>query len=149
LDRPRVITHPDDEPLELEFRDGHYYLWAYCFRMNRVYPYRLDAIVEDSLEILPKRAEGRWQPKMVDVQYRVSPKIGARGVSLRFPEVMTIEPQADGSVIVTARAYSDFQAIQEILRYGEQAEILGPDQLRAKMRRVVEQMAGLYGRVVE
>ncbi|MDE3091438.1 MAG: WYL domain-containing protein, partial [Chloroflexota bacterium] len=147
-DRPQIISHPDDEPLELEFRDGHYYLWAYCYKMNKVYPFRVDMIVADSAQMLPKRAEGRWQRQAIHFQYWLSPKIAARGPSPRFPE-MDWEPQADGSMIVTAQAYSDFQAIQEILRYGEQAEIISPDALRAKMRRVVEQMAVLYGRVVE
>ena len=147
-DRPQIIAHPDDEPLELEFREGHYYLWAYCYKMNKVYPFRVDMIVADSAQMLPKRAEGRWRRQTVHFQYWLSPKLAARGPSPRFPE-MDWEPQADGSMIVTAQAYSDFQAIQEILRYGEQAEIIGPDTLRAKMRRVVEQMAELYSRVVE
>jgi predicted DNA-binding transcriptional regulator YafY len=60
-----------------------------------------------------------------------------------------LEKSLKGGVIVTASASSEFQAIQEILRYGEQAEILSPDSLRAKMRRVVEQMALLYSRTVE
>lgn len=146
-DRPKIITHPDDEPIEMVFEDGHYYLWAYCYKMNKVYPYRVDMIVPGSVETLPKRAEGRWQRQTIHFQYWLSPKIAARGVSPRFPD-MDFEPQPDGSVIVTAQAYSDFYAIQGILHYGEQAEILSPDALRAKMRRVVEQMAAMYGRVI-
>jgi predicted DNA-binding transcriptional regulator YafY len=148
LDRPQVIPHPDDEPVKLEFYDGHIYLWAYCYKMDRIFDFRVDMIVADSVRILPKRAERRWQRKMIDFQYRLSPKLAARGVTPRFPEIVSYEPQSDGSMIVTARDYSDFWIIREILRYGEQAEIIGPDSLRAKMRRVVEQMAELYGRVV-
>ncbi len=149
-DRPQIIPHPDDEPLELEFRDGHYYLWAYCYKMNRVYPFRVDMIVADSVQMLPKRAEGRWKRQTVHFQYWLSPRIAERGVSPRFPEMdIETEKSSRGGVIVTAEAYSDFQAIQEILRYGEQAEILSPDTLRGKMRRVVIQMMELYGRVVE
>ena len=148
-DRPQIISHPDDEPQTIEFRDGHYYLVAYCHKMSCIYDFRLDMIVPDSVEILPKRAEGRWERKMVHFQYRLAPKLAARGISPRFPKIDAWEPQADGSMIVTAQAYSDFQAIQEILRYGEQAEILSPDTLCAKMRRVVEQMMELYSRAVE
>lgn len=145
--RPQVITHPDDEPIEIVFEDGHYYLWAYCYKMNKTYPFRVDMIVPDSVEILPKRAEGRWQRQTIHFKYWLSPKIAARGVSPRFPD-MDYDIRSDGSVIVTAQAYSDFYAIQGILRYGEHAEILSPDWLRAKMRRVVQQMGELYSRAV-
>jgi predicted DNA-binding transcriptional regulator YafY len=146
LDRPRVIDHPDDEPLALEFRDGHYYLTAYCFKRNTIFDYRLDQIVEGSMQILPDRAIGGWQREMVGFQYRLLPKLARRGASLRFPEIVSYDPQKDGSLIVTARAYSEFDIIREILRYGEQAEIVGPLPLRAKMKRVVEQMCALYSR---
>lgn len=149
-DRPKIITHPDDEPIDLYFDDGHYYLWTYCYKMARMYKFRLDMIVPGSIEILPKRAEGRWKPQMLPFQYWLSPKIAERGISPRFPDMDIETDKSDrGGVIITAQAYNEFEAIQGILRYGEQAEILGPDSLRAKMRRVVEQMAGLYGRVVE
>lgn len=148
-DRPQIILHPDDEPLELEFRDGHYYLWSYCYKMNKVYPFRVDMIVANSVQMLSKRAEGRWKRQTVHFQYWLSPKIAERGVSPRFPEMdIETEKGGRGGVIVTADAYSDFQAIQETLRYGEQAEIISPSALRAKMRRVVEQMAELYSRAV-
>ena len=148
LDRPQVIAHPDDEPVKLEYYDGHTYLWAYCYKVDRIFDFRVDMIVADSVQMLPKRAEGRWQRKMIDFQYRLSQKLAQRGVTPRFPEIVSYEPQSDGSLIVTARDYSDFWIIREILRYGEQAEIIGPDSLRAKMRQVVERMDGLYSRVV-
>ena len=148
LDRAKVIEHADDEPLALEFRDGHYYLSAYCYKMSRVYDFRVDMIVPHSVQVLPKRAERGWRRKMVDFQYRVSPKIAARGISLRFPEIVSIEPQKDGGVIVTARAYDEFWIIRELLRYGEQAQLVAPKSLWAKMRAVVQKMAGLYGLAV-
>jgi len=149
-DRPRIITHPDDEPIELFFDDGHYYMRTYCYKMGRIFKFRLDMIVPNSIEILPKRAEGRWKPQMFPFQYWLSPKIAERGISPRFPDMdFETDKSARGGVIITAQAYNEFEAIQGVLRYGEQAEILGPDTLRAKMWRVVEQMAGLYSRVVE
>ncbi|MBI5648972.1 MAG: WYL domain-containing protein [Chloroflexi bacterium] len=148
LDRQKVISHPDDEPVRLEFYDGHTYLWAYCYKMDRIYDYRVDRIVAGSVRILPQRAQGRWQRKLIDFQYRLSPKLAASGVTPRFPEIVAFEPQSDGSLIVTARGYYEFWIIREILRYGEQAEILSPDSLRAKMRQVVERMYSLYGHMV-
>jgi len=145
-DRPQVTEHPDDEPLTLGFEDGHYYLLAYCYKMGKVLKYRLDQIVEGSIEILPQHAVGGWKRETIDFQYRLLPKLARRGVSLRFQEIMAYDPQKDGSMIVTARNYGEFDIIREILRYGEQAEIVSPPALRAKMKRVVEQMCALYGR---
>lgn len=150
-DRLKIILHPDDEPIELFFEDGHYYLWTYCYKMSRTFKFRVDMIVPNSVEILPKRAEGRWKQQLVHFRYWLSPKIAERGVSPRFPEMVAIDIGSDerGGAIVTAGAYSDFDAIQGILRYGEHAEILDPDRLRVKMRHVVEQMSKLYRRGVE
>lgn len=145
-DRPQIIEHPDDEPLTLGFEDGHYYLLAYCFKMGKVFKYRLNQIVEDSVQILECHAVGGWKREMVDFQYRLLPKLARRGPSVRFPEIVSYDPLKDGSMIVTARAYGEFDIIREILRYGEQAEIVGPPPLRAKMKRVVEQMCALYSR---
>ena len=148
-DRPRIITHPDDEPIDLFFDDGHYYVWTYCYKMGRMYKFRLDMIVPGSVEILPKRAEGRWKPQMIPFQYWLGPKIAERGISPRFPEMdFDIDKSDRGGVIITAQAYNEFDAIQGILRYGEHAEILAPEALRAKMRQVVEKMSGLYSLVV-
>lgn len=148
-DRPRPIAHPDDEPIELFFDDGHYYMWTYCYKMRRMYKFRLDMIAPGSIEILPKRAEGRWKPQLVYFQYWLSPKIAERGISPRFPEMdYEIVTDSRGGAIVTAGTYSDFDAIQGILRYGEHAEILAPDRLRDKMRQVVEKMSKSYNRMV-
>jgi proteasome accessory factor B len=145
-DRSQVTEHPDDEPLTMGFEDGHYYLLAYCYKMGKVFKYRLDQIIEGSIEILPQHAVGGWKRETIDFQYRLLPKLARRGVSLRFQEIMAYDPQKDGSMIVTARDYGEFDIIREILRYGEHAEIVSPPALRAKMKRVVEQMCALYGR---
>lgn len=139
-------VHSDDEPIEIEFHDDHYYLVAYCYQARSILEYRLDRIVPGSIQILPARAEGNWKRHMVDFKYRLLPLLASAGATQRFPEIVTFEPQKDGSLIVTARGYSEFWIIREILRYGEQAEILGPPALRAQFKRKVEAMAELYGR---
>ena len=148
LDRAKV-DHPDVEPIVLEFRDGHYYCVAYSHTTNNFYDYRIDQIVTDSIRPLPSRATGGWTRRMLDFQYRLSPKLAKRGASPRFPEIVAFDPQPDGSLVVTARGYNEFWIIREILRYGEQAEIIAPDPLRAMMRQVVEKMGRLYCEVAE
>ncbi len=138
-----MTLHPDDEPIELEFRDEHYYLVAYCYQARDILEYRLDRIVSGSVQILPRRAEGNWKRHMVEFQYRLSPLLASGGVTPRF-EVVSYEPQSDGSMIVIARGYSNFWIIREMLRYGEQAELLGPPELRAQIKHKVEQMMALY-----
>jgi len=65
------------------------------------------------------------------------------GVSERFMN-QQIHPQDDDSVIVHAEGYSEFRIIQEMLRYGEQAEIIDPPHLREKMTQVAQAMSLLY-----
>ena len=77
--------------------------------------------------------------------YRLSQRIACTGVSERFLN-QQIDHQEDGSVIVQAEGYSEFRIIQDMLRYGEQAEILGPPHLREKMTQVVQAMSVLYER---
>ncbi len=140
-----ATIHPDDEPMTIEFRDEHYYLVAYCYEARRLLEYRVDQIVPGSVRILPKRAEGNWKRQVVNFKYRLSPLLATRGVTPRF-EMLTCDIQADGSTIVTAQGYGDFWIIREILRYGEQAEILGPPALREQIKRKVEQMMAVYSR---
>lgn len=138
--------HPDDEPIEIEYHDDHYYLVAYCYQARSILEYRLDRIAPGSIQILPARAEGNWKRHLVDFKYRLFPRLASGGATPRFPEIVAFEPQKDGSLIITARGYSEFWIIREILRYGEQAEILGPPALRAQFKRTVEAMAELYSR---
>jgi len=67
-----------------------------------------------------------------------------RRVSERF-ENQQVEHQADGSAVVQAEDRSGFRIMQELLRYGEHAELLEPAWLREKMAETARKMARVYG----
>jgi predicted DNA-binding transcriptional regulator YafY len=55
-----------------------------------------------------------------------------------------IEIQADGSILLTIKAYHDVEVIQRVLRLGAEAELVSPLDCRAEMKRTVQQLAKLY-----
>jgi predicted DNA-binding transcriptional regulator YafY len=141
LDDGQPEAHLGVEPYELQFLDRHFYLIGFSPRSPQIMEFRIDRIRK--LELLPGRTAGRRRRATYHFQYRLSPRIARQGVSERFLN-QRLEPQADGSVIIHAEGYSDFRILQDLLRYGEQAELLVPARLRAKMAEVVQAMAHLY-----
>jgi len=56
----------------------------------------------------------------------------------------TIEPQEDGSIILTVKAAHDLEIIQRVLALGPEAELLSPKSTRNLIQQRVEQMANVY-----
>lgn len=129
-------------PTELHFKNGHFYLNAYVEEINRTLEFRIDRIVLNSLRLFTAPSRPRL-PQPIAFCYRLSPHIAKRGVSERFDK-QEVEYQADGSAIVSAEETSGFRIMQELLRYGEHAELLEPPWLREKMADTAKKMAGLY-----
>ena len=103
--------------------------------------FRIDRLKE--IELMPGKSSRRRRRATTQFTYRLSWRIASTGVSERFLN-QQIDYQKDGSAIVHAEGYSEFRIIQNMLRYGEQAEIIDPPYLREKMRQVVKVMSGLY-----
>lgn len=55
-----------------------------------------------------------------------------------------IEPQADGSVILTVHAAHELEIIPRVLALGSEAEVLGPASCRKAMGEVARELARLY-----
>jgi predicted DNA-binding transcriptional regulator YafY len=136
------------QPVKLVFRDGHYYLWGYSYTRDRYYEFRVDRIERGSLRVLPSRASDPPRRPMLAFQCILSPKLTRGGTIPDFPVIDAMDPQSDGSLLITAQHYADFWIIQEVLRYGGQAEITSPGWLRKKMRETVEAMKGLYDKAL-
>jgi predicted DNA-binding transcriptional regulator YafY len=56
----------------------------------------------------------------------------------------TLEPNADGSVILRVTAYHDMEIIQRVLRLGTEAEVLSPDRCRKAIAKTVQELAERY-----
>jgi predicted DNA-binding transcriptional regulator YafY len=141
LDGQQTITHVGVEPYELEFLDRHFYLLGFTPYDLEMLEFRVDRI--ENLEIMSGKASKHRKRMKLSFSYRLSERIARTGVSERFSNQRAML-QPDGSAIIQAQGYSPFRIIQELLRYGEQAELLGPADLRVRMGQVVEAMAALY-----
>ncbi|MCZ7574543.1 MAG: WYL domain-containing protein [Ardenticatenaceae bacterium] len=130
------------DPVELHFTHGHFYLIAYIPEIERTLEFRVDRIALGSLQLRSDRAAPRPRPS-IHFTYRLAARIARHGVSERFAN-QRVEPQADGSALVHAEGPSAFRIIQELLHYGEQAELLEPEWLRLEMARTIERMVALY-----
>jgi len=100
-------------------------------------------------------------PDMIDMERRRHPfqfrfwldsSIAKRGVSQRWL-TQTIEHEEayldehggeQRRMLIRATAYSEWRVIQQLLRYGEKAELVEPPHLREEMRKVVKQMWAHY-----
>jgi len=141
LDDGTPVRHVGVEPYEIQFFDRHFYLIGFSPASPQIMEFRLDRLRH--VEPLPGRAAARRARATYAFAYRLSPRIARQGVSERFLH-QQLTPQPDGSVIVQAAGYSEFRIIQDLLRYGEQAELLSPPRLRARMAKVAKAMARLY-----
>jgi predicted DNA-binding transcriptional regulator YafY len=144
------------EPYERYFDTtrGHYYLHAYCRCIRRpdgreepcrYHTYRVGRILE--LTVLPQKlspvppAASRFA-----VVYELTPKVARTGVTRhRWIGVQEIERREDGSALVRGETESLFWAVQTLLHYGAQCRVVGGPEMVWEMRKVVEEMAAIYG----
>jgi predicted DNA-binding transcriptional regulator YafY len=140
-------------PYALVHAQGTWYVVAHCSVREGVRLFRVDRVLEaapaDATFDVPDdfrledwvrdgrayRADGD-----ADVRIRYSGRI-ARWIRERAAlddSAVTDEP--DGSVIVRHRVADPSWALEEVLRYGTEAEVLEPEELRALVREVAGRM---------
>jgi len=139
------------EPYRLAVHRGMIYVVGHCSLRNRVRSFRLDRV--KSVELLD---ETFVPPEDADVSETMSLNIddheGERfTVRVRFSPVVarwireeyaeTVESvEVDGALIVTFDTDNPRWAALWLLRYGECAQILEPEAVRAEMRKLIEAM---------
>lgn len=142
-------------PYALVYADGGWYVVGYCAVKKGTRVFRVDRVLEaaetDGTFDVPAEfdpadwiSEGHvYRGKRdVDVLVRYSPRI-ARWVRERAALGMTgWEEEEDGSLIIHHHVADPHWVVGHALQYGAEAEILGPENVRALMRDVVERMAG-------
>jgi len=141
LGQDKPMLHRRIEPYELQFFDRHLYLLGYSPEAQKVLEFRIDRIQD--IDPLPTGLAGRKARTTVPFKYRLAAKIARLGVSERFLN-QRIRFESNGDAIVEAEGYSDFRILQDLLRYGELAELIDPPPLRAQMRKTVEMMHAFY-----
>jgi predicted DNA-binding transcriptional regulator YafY len=141
LDDGRPITHVGVEPYDIQFFDRQFYFVGFSPQASEFMEFRIDRLKE--LELMPGRTSRHRRRTTLQFTYHLSRRIVHMGISERFLN-QQIDIQDDGSAIIQAEGYSEFRIIQNMLRYGEQAEIIHPPYLRERMKQVVKAMSVLY-----
>jgi hypothetical protein len=143
------------EPYEHYLRNGHFYLKAYCLRWvapngfenGRFWanPYRLDHILPDDLELLGTFVPRLQQRPLLQIRYKLSPRIVRGGISRYFADLSVSEPHEAGWVKVAAYTDNKFEAFRILLAYADQCVVLSPSNLVERLRQVAQSFSLFYG----
>jgi predicted DNA-binding transcriptional regulator YafY len=150
--RQDVVPHDQIDPYYIIYMEGHFYLIAYNHRVSSFLEYRIDRIKGETLKEAPDMIDGERRRHPVEFRFWLDASLAKQGLSQRWltqsiedEQIYTDQRgQERKRVLVRASAYSEWRVLQQILRYGERAEIVDPPHLRARMQRIVQQMASLY-----
>ncbi|WP_296584939.1 YafY family protein [Xanthobacter sp.] len=88
-------------------------------------------------EMYPNQATVRLSPLGLRMLEHVTPSFSRAGMVVG-------EPDAEGWRIVTLRVGSLWEASSELMRFGAEAEVLEPPELRARVKETLEQMRQRY-----
>ncbi|MGC9358157.1 MAG: WYL domain-containing protein [Anaerolineae bacterium] len=151
--KPRRHTVEPYEPYTFDTTRKHYYLRAYCRQVETPegtdHPcayrtYRLGRIL--AVRVLPQKLPPiAPTARRYEVVYELTPTVARMGVT-RQPkiDVEEIEHRDDGSAVVHGETESIFWAVQSLLHYGANCQVLGGPEMRRAMERVVKEMAAVY-----
>jgi predicted DNA-binding transcriptional regulator YafY len=147
-----TVTHDQVDPYYILHMEGHFYLIGYSHEMNTFLEYRIDRMKGDSIEILPHVVDTVRQRPTVEFSYWIDGDIARRGLSERWLAQTTereeVYVDSEGHekrrVLVRAKAHNEWRVILQLLKYGDQAELIEPANLREHMRQVVAHMVSFY-----
>ncbi len=150
--RQGSVAHHHVDPYYVVHMEGHFYLIGYSNETNKFFEYRLDRIRGDSIEILPHMIDTVRQRPVVEFSYWIDGDIAKRGLSERWLTQTTereeVYVDSEGHekrrVLVRAKAHNEWRVIQQLLKYGDQTELVEPASLREQMRQVVARMMSFY-----
>lgn len=131
------------EPLLLNVAHGTPYLLAHSVERGAQRTYRLSRIVKAEVTAVravhqPGREHGRafehsvksWTGEPTHVRVRLSPRVAWLAGDFPLVHDQTLEPAADGSVVVSATTAGTTEALRWVLGWGGEAEALEPRVLR-------------------
>jgi predicted DNA-binding transcriptional regulator YafY len=139
-------------PLQLAYNDGYWYLLGFDLERRAPRIFRLDRTLDAAVEAEHPPAEARdraWIARIaeqgpapylaaadVPARVRYSPAIG-RWIAERTGAA----PEADGSVVIEHRVASPDWLVRHVLKYGGEACVEEPAELRTLVARVAAQIA--------
>ena len=144
------LTSRAVEPYQLVFKDGFWYLVAYCHQRRDTLLFRVDRIrklvTTDDKFIPPtsfdfeKYMGAAWQMERGE---EFTFKVRFLDDAARFIKETTfhpsqqIEEEPDGALIFTARAGGQVSVLRWLLSFGDEAEVLEPPELRKMVIRTM------------
>lgn len=150
--RQNPVPHEHIDPYYITYMEGHFYLIAYSHKMSQFFEYRVDRIQLETLKMQPDMIDVERRRHPIEFRFWIDSNIAKRGLSQRWLTQTLEREEVDldengrerRRVLVHATAYSEWRVIQQILRYGEKAEIVEPLHLREKMKETVKRMYHYY-----
>ena len=146
------VVHQRIDPYYIIYLDGHFYLIGYSNTHNKFLEYRIDRIQGESLAMLNNTIDTVRQRPTVEFSYWIDGDIAKRGLSQRWLTQTTVreevfidsQGQEKRRVLVRAKAHNEWRVIQQLLKYGDQVEIVEPAHLREHMRQAILRMMSFY-----
>lgn len=146
------VVHQHVDPYYIIYLDGHFYLIGYSNTHNKFLEFRIDRIQAESLAMLNNTIDTVRQRHTVEFSYWIDGDIAKRGLSQRWLVQTMVREEAfiDGTgqekrrVLVRAKAHNEWRVIQQLLKYGDQVELVEPAHLREHMRQAVARMMSFY-----
>lgn len=150
------------EPLLLNLADNTPYLLAHCLERGAARTYKLARI--RACEVQDEKAKRRPSPRLAKafrhsvkawtgapVRVRVALSSRVAWLAGEYPLIASqrVEPQPDGSAIVSAEVAGTVEAMRWVLSWGGEAGALEPAELREATQREVEAAAARYRREPE
>jgi len=151
-------TERQISPQRLVYYRDNWYLDAYCHLREGLRSFALDAI--NGVQLKEKPAKGVAEAElheMFETSYGIFSGKNTQVAKLKFtpfraqwvarevwhPEQVG-QVHADGSYTLEVPYGEDWELIQDILRQGEDVEVLGPVSLKKKVKETVQKMLQLY-----
>lgn len=150
------------DPLALHVRDGQVYLHAFDTERSALRTFKIARISDPTVlaEKAPPHPEYDqssvfahaakiWDGPLVDVAVRISPRAARFVKEWPLLPSQEVEPQPDGAAVVRARVSGTVEAMRWVLRWGKDAQVLAPDELRAAvLTELLRAIAAYAGQVV-
>ena len=102
-----------------------------------------------SLQAFVNRSFGIYQDEVEEVVLRIFPHGAQEAMGWRFHPTQSIEPQADGAVIVRFTAGGMRELAWHLFTWGDKVEIIAPQRLRSVMRQELAVAARAHGMPID
>ena len=132
--------------------DGHFYLIGYNHKVDQILEYRVDRILIETLKMRPDMIDVERRRRPTEFTFWIDSKFVKHGLSQRWLTHTLEREEVDldkygnerRRVLVRASAYNEWRVLQQMLKYGDKAEIVEPLHLREEMKKIVKRMFDFY-----